>query len=83
MSRDAGRRLVFAVVVALAALGAAAALPLQASAHALRQSSVPDADANLQQAPSTVTITFGEEPDPRLSSIQVISTSGEQFQRFD
>jgi copper transport protein len=74
------RRLVLGLLALLVALGAAASLPHRASAHALRQSSVPDDGADLQQPPSTVTITFGETPDPKLSSIQVLSTSGEQFQ---
>ena len=74
------RRLLLGLLALLVALGAAASLPHRASAHALRQSSVPDDGADLQQPPTTVTITFGEAPDPRLSSIQVLSTGGEQFQ---
>jgi copper transport protein len=74
------RRLVLGLVALLVALGAAASLPHRATAPARRQSSVPDDGADLQQSPSTVTITFGEAPDPKLSSIQVISTSGQQFQ---
>jgi copper transport protein len=75
------RRLILGLVALLVALGAVAVLPLHASAHALRQSSVPDSGANLPQAPPDVTITFGEEPDPRLSSIEVISTSGQAYQQ--
>ncbi len=56
---------------------AVALLPLPASAHALAQSSVPAADSTVQQAPSEVTITFGETPDPRLSSITVLDRSGQ------
>jgi copper transport protein len=74
------RRIVLGLLALLVALGAAATLPHRASAHALRQSSTPDDGADLQQSPTAVTITFGEAPDPRLSSIQVISTSGQQFQ---
>ena len=74
------RRLLLGLLALLVALGAAASLPHRASAHALRQSSVPDDGADLQQPPATVTITFGEAPDPRLSSIQVLSTGGQQFQ---
>ncbi|HEX3608008.1 MAG TPA: copper resistance protein CopC, partial [Candidatus Dormibacteraeota bacterium] len=74
------RRLVLGLLALLVALGAAAATPpLRAAAHALRQSSVPDSGANVPQSPAEVVITFGEEPDPRLSSIQVISTSGQQY----
>lgn len=75
------RRLVLGLLALLVVVGAAATLPLHASAHALRQSSVPDANADLQQAPTTVVITFGEAPDPRLSSITVVSaTNGQSYQ---
>ena len=66
-------------VVAPAALVAAAvvmALPLSASAHALPQSAVPAEGAEVQTAPAFVQITFGESPDPRLSTISVVSSSG-------
>jgi copper transport protein len=75
------RRLILGLVALLVALGAAAVPPLHASAHALRQSSVPDSGAELPQAPAGVTITFGEEPDARLSSIEVLSTGGQQYQQ--
>ncbi|MDB5067316.1 MAG: transport integral rane protein [Chloroflexi bacterium] len=76
------RRLILGLATLLAALGAVAvAPPLHASAHALRQSSVPDSGANLPQAPPDVTITFGEEPDARLSSIEVLSTGGQAYQQ--
>src|SRR2546422_6362456 len=47
-----------------------------AGAHALRQSSFPDAGATLAKAPGEVRVTFGEEPDPRLSSLHALDTSG-------
>ncbi len=47
-----------------------------ATAHALPQSSVPSPGASLATAPPAVTITFGEEPDPKLSTIRVLDTSG-------
>ena len=54
----------------LAAAAAAAvsvlALAGPAAAHALRQSSFPDAGATVARAPAEVRVTFGEEPDPRL-----------------
>ncbi len=75
------RRLLLGLVALLVALGAAAVPPLHASAHALRQSSVPDSGADLPQPPADVTITFGEEPDPRLSSIEVLSTGGQPYQQ--
>ncbi|HUZ69376.1 MAG TPA: copper resistance protein CopC [Candidatus Saccharimonadales bacterium] len=52
------------------------ALPLSVAAHALPQSAVPAEGAELQAAPSVVEITFGENPDPRLSSITVVNGSG-------
>ncbi|HEV7467656.1 MAG TPA: copper resistance protein CopC [Candidatus Dormibacteraeota bacterium] len=75
------RRLLVGLAALLVALGAVAVLPLHASAHALRQGSVPDSGANLPQAPPDVTITFGEEPDARLSSIEVLSTGGQPYQQ--
>ncbi|MHB8463283.1 MAG: copper resistance CopC/CopD family protein [Acidimicrobiales bacterium] len=63
-----------AVGVAVAALLAAAA---PAGAHALAQSSDPPAGSTLKQAPSAVTVTFGETPDPRLSVLRVLDTSGQ------
>ncbi len=47
-----------------------------AAAHALATSSVPASGAELKQAPSQIVITFTERPDPALSSIQVLDTSG-------
>ena len=52
------------------------ALAPAASAHALLQSSDPVAGATLGSSPSSVTLTFGERPDPRLSSIKVLDTAG-------
>lgn len=57
------------LVVALLAAGSA-------SAHALPQSSDPSAGANLASPPTAVTITFGERPDPALSTIKVLDTTG-------
>src|SRR5437588_60029 len=47
-----------------------------AGAHALRQSSFPDAGATLAKAPGEARVSFGEVPDPRLSSLHVLDTSG-------
>jgi len=47
-----------------------------ASAHALLQSSDPAANTTLQASPTAVTIRFGERPDPRLSTVKVLDTSG-------
>ena len=58
------------------ALVALLALAGPAGAHALPQSSNPGAGATLSTPPLKVTITFGERPDPRLSSITVLDSSG-------
>ena len=63
-------------VAATLALGAAVALPLTAVAHALPQSAIPPEGAEVQTAPKVVEITFGETPDPKLSSITVVNGSG-------
>jgi copper transport protein len=44
--------------------------------HALLSSSDPAANASLPTAPSAVTLTFTEPPDPKLSSVQVLDASG-------
>jgi len=64
------------VIAATLGLGAAAGLPLTAGAHALPQSAIPPEGAEVQTAPKVVEITFGEIPDPRLSTITVINSSG-------
>jgi len=70
------KRLTLAGLAVLMLVGTALALPARASAHALAQSSVPADGATLQSSPADVTITFGETPDPSLSSISVVDTSG-------
>jgi copper transport protein len=47
-----------------------------ASAHALKKSSVPAAGQILTRPPREVTITFTERPDPALSSVKVLDSSG-------
>ena len=61
-----------------AVLGIALTLVLSgvASAHSLPQSSNPSAGAQLTTSPSQVSIIFGERPDPKLSTIKVLDTSG-------
>ncbi len=51
-----------------------------ASAHALRIASDPDAGAVVKRGPTAITITFGESPDPGLSSIAVLDSSGGRHQ---
>jgi copper transport protein len=46
------------------------------SAHALPQSSNPSPGSSLPQAPTQVSIVFGERPDLKLSSINVLDSSG-------
>jgi copper transport protein len=73
MGRPGSRRLVVlaaATVVSIVAGGGAA------QAHALRQSSFPDAGATVAKAPTEVRVTFGEQPDPGLSSLRVLDSGG-------
>src|SRR5258708_22323165 len=58
------------------ALVALLALAGPAGAHALPQSSSPIAGATLSTPPTKVTITFGERPDPKLSSTSVLDSTG-------
>lgn len=52
-----------------------------ASAHALRVASTPDNGAVLKTSPPDVTVTFSEVPDPALSSIRVLDSSGSAHQQ--
>ena len=63
-------------VAAVLGLAAALALPALALGHALPQSSLPSAGSTLTTPPSQVSIIFGERPDPNLSTIKVLDTSG-------
>ncbi|MGZ4126326.1 MAG: copper resistance CopC family protein, partial [Actinomycetota bacterium] len=63
-----------AVVAAWLVVGAAS----PALAHALLQSSRPAANATLQTAPASLSLTFTEPPDPSLSTIQLLGSSGAQ-----
>ena len=65
------------LAIALSLAGTAVfALPLTVSAHALPQSAIPPEGAEVETAPAFVEISFGEEPDPHLSSITVVNGSG-------
>lgn len=57
-------------------LALAAALAPAVAAHALLQSSEPAAGSTVGGSPASVTLTFGERPDPRLSSIKVLDSTG-------
>src|SRR5438445_10808436 len=52
------------------------AFAIPAGAHALLRSSEPGVGAVLQRAPQNVTITFTEQPEPKLSIIRVLDSSG-------
>ena len=47
-----------------------------AVAHASLVSSVPAEGSSVQQSPVTVVLTFGENPDPRLSLVRLIDAAG-------
>ena len=57
-------------------LGGALASPRGVAAHALLQSSDPAAGSTVAAAPAIVTLTFGEQPDPKLSSVRILDTGG-------
>src|SRR6266851_5310175 len=65
------------LAAAAAAVGVSVLAAAPASAHALAQTSDPGAGATLKQAPASVKVTFGETPDPRLSQLRVLDTSGQ------
>ena len=50
------------------------------SAHALPVASDPLPGAILQQAPRTITMTFNEAPDPALSFINLLDTTGRHYE---
>jgi copper transport protein len=66
-----------AILLGIATLFAAPA----AGAHALLQSSVPAAGAQLDGAPAAVTIVFTEAPEPSLTLIHVLDTSGGSWEK--
>ena len=65
------------IVAAFAvAFGGILATAGPALGHALPQSSDPGRGADLTTPPTAVTIVFGERPDPKLSTIRVLDTTG-------
>jgi copper transport protein len=72
------KKLAAALLAAGALLGVSAA---PAGAHALVKSSDPARDALLDKAPASVAITFTERPDPALSSIRVLTATGNEVQQ--
>jgi copper transport protein len=71
------RRIVLALSLAVVAV---LGLGIAAEAHALVRSSMPADGANLDRAPSQVSITFTERPETQLSTIQVFDAFGRQVQ---
>ena len=64
------------LAAALLCAGAFVATATPASAHALLERSVPASDSIVDEAPSEVLITFTEPPDPDLSQIDVLDSTG-------
>src|SRR5579859_2549630 len=75
--RQARPRWKLRLLAASAALAAVIMVAARADAHALLISSEPKAGATLANSPAEVVITFGEQPDPALSTIKVLDTSGQ------
>jgi len=67
------RHFIAAIAAALLVLASGAGM---ATAHALPQSSSPSPGSTLGQAPTQVSIVFGERPDPKLSTIKVLDSTG-------
>ena len=70
--RRIGRSLACLAII----VGGALSLPQGVSAHALLIASTPAAGATLSEPPSQVVLTFGEAPDPKLTTVRVLDTSG-------
>jgi copper transport protein len=82
IERPRGRRWPGRTVLAAALAGlwlAAAGAP--AGAHALLRDSDPAAGSSVDQAPRRVVLSFTERPEPGLSSIQVLDTSGRRVEQ--
>lgn len=58
-------------------LGGALGLPQGVTAHALLIDSTPAAGATLSEPPTDVVLTFGEAPDPKLTTVRVLDASGQ------
>ena len=63
---------------ALLAWAATLAVGISADAHSLVRFSDPPDGATLPQPPTVVIISFTEAPDPKLSQLQVLDTTGRQ-----
>jgi copper transport protein len=67
------RRAVLGILLAAVLLGTGSSV---AAAHANLRSSDPQDGASLDHAPSAITLTFTERPDPALSSVEVLDPAG-------
>ncbi|TME31262.1 MAG: hypothetical protein E6I62_07545 [Chloroflexi bacterium] len=76
MNRHPGSARVRLLAAAGAGLAVAIGLASPVMAHALLASSQPAAGSNLSTAPTDIVLTFTEAPDPKLSSIQVLGSTG-------
>ncbi|HEV2006738.1 MAG TPA: copper resistance protein CopC, partial [Candidatus Limnocylindrales bacterium] len=72
--RTRGALAILAIAVAAAAV--VALTPGDAVAHALLLSSKPSAGTTVGTSPTTIELTFGETPDPKLSTAKVLDASG-------
>src|SRR2546430_1051705 len=70
-----------AVAVALLAGACLLSFAPGAAAHALLQSSEPASGAQLNRPPDAVTLVFTEEPEPSLSVVHMLDTSGTSYER--
>ena len=70
------RRAVRTIVVASVAAFAFVAMAGVAHAHALLLSSDPAGGSTVQTAPTQLTLNYSEEPDPQLSQIDLLNSSG-------
>jgi copper transport protein len=70
------RQLRSAGIACLCMAGAMLLMGAPASAHALLRSSTPADGAQLSAAPSKIVLEFTETPDPAVSSIQLLDSSG-------
>ncbi|HJX08649.1 MAG TPA: copper resistance protein CopC [Actinomycetota bacterium] len=70
------KRAIRVVVVASLASLALVGMTRIAQAHALLLSSNPAAGSTLQNAPTQLTLNYSEEPDPQLSEVELLNSSG-------
>jgi copper transport protein len=65
------------LVIVWAVAGTLLLAAAPASAHALAQSSDPPMNSSVNQPPTEIKVTFGETPDPKLSQLRVLDSSGQ------